>query len=508
MKLFTTRIVKGNVILPIVVSAIVVVGLCATVMLYIKERNVQQVALNKAKALADFVVTLRGFYAAEVVTRAKQAKMNVNYDWETSPQTLPLPATLVKVLGEEMQKSSPDTSIRLYSRYPFPHRKATEKYDEFELEALKALEANPKAPFSRLEDVNGKRSIRYATADIMRQACVGCHNSHPESPKRDWKEGDMRGVIEVIAPAYRLERELWRGTIILLLVVSAGLGLVVFVSQKSIKRPIQEVVNALSATSSQIAATVEQQERTATQQAMAVHETTSTMEELKMSSQQTAEQSEVAATGAQKATLLAEEGSKTIAHAMEGLASMREKVRAIADQILRLSEQTGQIGGFSRLIGDIAGQTNLLALNAAVEAARAGEHGKGFSVVAGEIRKLADQSKTSTEKIHGLVAEIQKSTSATVAVTEEGTRTVEQGLQLAQGAEKAFSGVKVAVASSFESAKQISLNVKQQATAINQVVVAMGELQVGAKETADGLAETKTGVQTVNESAQKLKAMV
>src|SRR5215475_6788611 len=85
-----------------------------------------------------------------------------------------------------------------------------------------------------------------------------------------------------------------------------------------------------------------------------------------------------------------------------------------------------QIAGKIGIIDEIAYQTNLLALNAAVEAACAGEHGKGFAVVGAEIRKLADQSKKSAERIATLVSDIHNATNASVMATEEGTKTVSE----------------------------------------------------------------------------------
>src|SRR6185295_5640534 len=92
---------------------------------------------------------------------------------------------------------------------------------------------------------------------------------------------------------------------------------------------------------------------------------------------------------------------------IDGMSDLKDKVTAIAAQILKLSEQTSQIGGITDLVSDLASQTNMLALNAAVEAARAGEHGKGFAVVSAEIRKLADQSRKAAERINTLVADVQ-----------------------------------------------------------------------------------------------------
>lgn len=116
---------------------------------------------------------------------------------------------------------------------------------------------------------------------------------------------------------------------------------------------------------------------------------------------------------------------------IEKMFVIRHKMQTIAELILELSEFIQSISSTIGTIEDIAEQTNLLALNAAVEAARAGEHGKGFAVVAGEIRKLADESKQATSKITSLIVDIQQTTNSTVIATEEGTKEIETGINLA-----------------------------------------------------------------------------
>ena len=116
---------------------------------------------------------------------------------------------------------------------------------------------------------------------------------------------------------------------------------------------------------------------------------------------------------------------------IEKMITLRQKIQIIADLILELSEHTQQIGDTIDIVEDIAEQTNMLALNAAVEAARAGENGKGFSVVAGEIRKLADESKQATTKITSLIKVIQQATNSTVMATEEGSKEIESGVKFA-----------------------------------------------------------------------------
>jgi methyl-accepting chemotaxis protein len=273
-------------------------------------------------------------------------------------------------------------------------------------------------------------------------------------------------------------------------------------------RQMLESSGLIASSTTEIAATVEQQERTAQQQAASVNETTTTMDELGASSRQSAEQAEAAAAGARQALALAEGGTRAVDRTLQGMDNLMEKVQAISDQILRLSEQTSQIGSISGLVSDLANQTNMLALNAAVEAVRAGEHGKGFAVVSGEIRKLADQSKKSAEKINALVQDIQNAINSTVMATDEGSKTVEEGVRIAQETATAFTGVTDAVNNVVLNSQQISFNVKQQATAIQQVVTAMNNLNVAARENASGVSQVRLGTQRLQDAAINLKEMV
>jgi methyl-accepting chemotaxis protein len=284
--------------------------------------------------------------------------------------------------------------------------------------------------------------------------------------------------------------------------------LAAYLISSGIAKKIAEAVVAIASSSHQIATTIEQQERTASQQAISVNQTTTTMDELGASSRQSAEQAEAASFAARQALNLAEGGNQAVGQTLDGMMELKQKVNAIAQEIIHLSTQTNQIANISTLVTNLANQTNMLALNAAVEAVRAGEHGKGFSVVATEIRKLADQSKKSTEQINHLVADIQHAINSTVMVTDEGTKTVQEGINIATKAADAFTGVAEAVNNVVLNNQQISLNIKQQAIAIGQVVTAMNSLNQGATETASGITQTKLGTQKLHEAAQDLKALI
>jgi methyl-accepting chemotaxis protein len=299
---------------------------------------------------------------------------------------------------------------------------------------------------------------------------------------------------------------------IALLLVSLVILIFAWTSVLRTMRRYDQAINSagiiISTSSNEIAVTVQQQERAIAGQASSVNQTTTTMEELGASSRQSSEQATASAAGARQALVLAEEGTKAVHQTIQGMTTLKDKVEAIAQAIIRLSEQTNQISGISSLVGDLANQTNMLALNAAVEAARAGVHGKGFGVVASEIRKLADQSKKSSEKITALVADIQAAINTTVLVTDEGTKTVDQGLELTNSTATTFAGFADSINNVFLNSQQISLSAQQQAVAVQQVVAAMNSLNLSAKESVSGISQVKVSTEQLNEAAQKLKAVI
>ena len=273
-------------------------------------------------------------------------------------------------------------------------------------------------------------------------------------------------------------------------------------------RQTGDSIVSISTAASEIAATMEQHERTVSQQTAAATEVTSTAEELGASAVQSANQAESAALAAKEALALTREGAQLAIRASAAMSGMKQKIDSVAEQILRLSEQAGQIGGIAKVVGELAGETNMLALNAAVEAARAGEQGKGFAVVAAEVRKLADQSKKSAERANALVADIQKATNSAVMVTEEGSRSAEEVTAIAQSASQAFASIAGAANRVSENAQQVTLNSKQQSTALGQVTEAMRSLAESSRQIAAGTEQTKVGVQKLNQVALGLKAMV
>ena len=271
---------------------------------------------------------------------------------------------------------------------------------------------------------------------------------------------------------------------------------------------LQHSVMTVADSSSDIATTVEAQERLVADQTQSVNMTTSTIEQLGTSSLQAAQRADSSANGAREALDLSAAGSQAVENTVQGIEDLQDKVGAIAEQIMQLSEQTDQISTISNLVADVADQTNMLALNAAVEAARAGEQGKGFAVVAGEIRKLADQSRDSAGKIKILVDAIQTSINSTVMVTDEGNKTAKAGIEVAKGTASVFKQIATAIDEVYVNSQQIAQTAKQQAVGVQQAVSAMNAINLGAKETVTAVNQVQSSTEELKTIAQDLQVAI
>ncbi|MGB4345845.1 MAG: methyl-accepting chemotaxis protein, partial [Burkholderiaceae bacterium] len=282
----------------------------------------------------------------------------------------------------------------------------------------------------------------------------------------------------------------------------------IFYITRVVTKRIRNEIVTFSASSAEISAAVSEHERVVGQQAAAVAQTTATMEELGVSAGQSSQQAESASNAAREAQALTGAGLKLADKTEEGMTRVKEKVNAVANQILRLSEQAGQIGLIANLVSDLASQTNMLALNAAVEAARAGEQGKGFAVVAAEVRQLAEQSKKSAERANALVIDIQKATNAAVMVTEAGTVTVNEVSVIAQQTGQTFTTLADIASGVYENAQQVLLNSQEQVRSIRQVAEAMRSLSSGSSEMAASTSQTKLGMQRLSLVTQAIQGML
>lgn len=187
---------------------------------------VEKSALQNAEFYSSSLSTFRTLYTSEVVSRAESHGMRITHDYRDHDDAIPLPATLSMLLGKQIGQKEHDLSVRLYSDFPFPWRKDGGPQGTFERDALTALRENPDEPFYQFDEVNGRDVLRYAVSDRMRTSCVSCHNSHPQSPKTDWRVGDVRGVLHVSVPVEDSASHLHSGMqkLFLLMIVMGGTG--------------------------------------------------------------------------------------------------------------------------------------------------------------------------------------------------------------------------------------------------------------------------------------------
>jgi twitching motility protein PilJ len=189
--------------------------------------------------------------------------------------------------------------------------------------------------------------------------------------------------------------------------------------------------------------------------------------------------------GMQVAANALQEGDEAMNRTVLGISEIRETVSETAKKVKRLGETSQKISRIVNLIANFAAQTNLLALNAAIEAARAGEEGRGFSVVAEEVRDLAEQSATSTAEIEQLVEEIQTQTNEVVAAMETGTEQVVTGTKLVQNAREKLT--------------QISM-VSQKVNSIVQEIAIAADTQT---KTSDLMGATMQGIAAIAEDTSQ-----
>jgi eukaryotic-like serine/threonine-protein kinase len=209
-------LVAAGVLTPIV--ALIVLSLLSA-------RLVRSSALESAAQQAELLEHANNQYSL-IVQRVEQAHYPVNKMVPPMPDTVPLsiPATFLHDVGEELrQDSKTGIQIRQYSDYPFPWRTNGGPHDDFEREALLRLrQTNGQATVHDFTEFDGEPVVRYAQARIMKQSCVDCHNTHPLSNRKDWKVGDVRGVLEIIRPLKNDETRVTQALELTLLLSAIG----------------------------------------------------------------------------------------------------------------------------------------------------------------------------------------------------------------------------------------------------------------------------------------------
>ena len=276
-----------------------------------------------------------------------------------------------------------------------------------------------------------------------------------------------------------------------------------------VKNNTHDLSVAVDATSSSIAelsATIKEVANNADNLSIATDETLSAMEEMRSSVKEVEASAKESAKLSQKVMTDASTfGMGSIEKTIEGMKNIKSSVEKTNDFVKKLGVRSEEIGKILNVIDDITDQTTLLALNAAILAAQAGEHGKGFSVVAEEIKDLAERTAFSTQEIGSLIQSVQQEVKGTVQAMGEGLKSVDEGLKLSREASDALKKILDSSKKSSEMAFSIDRSTGEQAKAIRLVSEAMERIKNMTGMIAKATSEQAKGTTLIMGATEKMR---
>jgi methyl-accepting chemotaxis protein len=277
---------------------------------------------------------------------------------------------------------------------------------------------------------------------------------------------------------------------------------------RAVTSDLTDGAGVLGASANQIVASAAQLATGATQSATAVSETTTTVEEVRQTAQLASQKARDVSDRAQKAVTVSQAGKKSTESTVDAMSRIREQMDSIAQSTARLSDQGQAIGQIIATVDDLAQQSNLLAVNAAIEAAKAGEQGKGFSVVAQEVKSLAEQSKQATAQVRNILSDVRKATNAAVLATEQGTKAVEEGVRQSSQAGESIVSLTDGVVSAAQAAAQIAASSQQQLVGMDQIVQAMTSIKQASGQNVDSARQLESAARNLEALGQRLLEIV
>lgn len=247
---------------------------------------------------------------------------------------------------------------------------------------------------------------------------------------------------------------------------------------------------------------------------LSLMETSQTLEQVTHAIQNLAESSGAISETGMTVSGEAKEGNVLVEKTVQQIHSIHHKVIESEEVLQLLQSSTNEIGEITMAITEIADQTNLLALNAAIEAARAGEHGKGFAVVADEVRKLAEQSQRSTNKIASLIEHIQRNMTSSSKAMDTVKDEVQMGLDVVKATEVKFKEIVDGMNHMGIKVSDMAATVEQMSASAEEITATVHNIATHAKETsshsqqvAAAAEEQLAAMEEINSSSDSLSKL-
>ncbi len=250
------------------------------------------------------------------------------------------------------------------------------------------------------------------------------------------------------------------------------------------------------------------QAATSSEQSISVTETTATMEELTSTSRYIADNSESVVAIAAEAHDISQKGVSLAQITKSKMEEIRQKSDTDMNEIHSLNKKMQKITDVMEIINNITEQTKLISFNAALEATGAGEAGRRFSVVASEIRRLAENVAESTEEIKSTVIEVRQAMDTLMKSSRDSAEKVREGVDFVNKVSAVLENILVADQKTTEAARQISLSTQQQRTASEQVVTTLKEISEGSKQLVKASNQAAMVASDLNTLAEEFKKTV
>jgi methyl-accepting chemotaxis protein len=260
---------------------------------------------------------------------------------------------------------------------------------------------------------------------------------------------------------------------------------------------IEEMVSSIK----QIAASIENLSASSEEIASSIDEVNATTRDIEHRAADSVTLAEKVMTNA------SDRGMNAAVAALDGMENIKKGVVALSDVINMLGKRTVDIGKILNVIDDVADQTNLLALNAAILASKAGEHGKGFSIVADEIKSLAERASVSTNEIAGLITSVQDVTKSSIRMASDGIQTVEKGFVLVKDMDNALREIVESSKASTEMARAIQRATAEESQVIKQITDAIEGMTEQTETISRAIQEQSKGSKFIIEATERVKEL-